>query len=467
LAVLAAALVVAWLRARRYRAVFRIPARRHDRVGIRGEERARAVTLGPGGFDLPAGALAPGQTAFLRLEVRATAAGRLRDPFIQASAGGRVCRQYFERGVAGRRYLNLSLLLDGAAAGGAPARVALSGSGASWGRDAEILAFDAPDLDAGDVLVLAPHPDDAEIAAFGLYAGRRSWVVTVTAGERGSSDFSGVPPPAAAADAAVWNARLRVWDSLAIPALGDVPAERRATLVYPDGRLAELRAAGGRPVGIAAEEVVPRATLRGRNQLPELRGGGPGCTWAELVAELRLLLDKAAPAVVACPHPLLDPHPDHVFTAVALDEALRSRPPAGEAGGPRLLLYVVHAREAPLYPFGPATSVVSCAPCAEEGWVAESIYSHAVTAELQRAKYFAIEAAHDERVYPYAERKPLGRLAREVKREIAAFVGGTGVRATSFLRRAPRPNEVYYVVSADGLSDLVRRALARQASGRA
>jgi len=131
-AVLAAALAVAWLRARRYRAVFRIPARRDDRLELLGDAtRALPVTLGPDGLDVPAGALAPGQTALLRLGVAATAAGRLRDPFIEARAGGGACRQYFERGVAGRRYLNLSPLLAGPA-GAAPARIALAGSGLGW-----------------------------------------------------------------------------------------------------------------------------------------------------------------------------------------------------------------------------------------------------------------------------------------------------------------------------------------------
>ena len=39
------------------------------------------------------------------------------------------------------------------------------------------------DRDDERVLVVAPHPDDAEIAAFGFYADTRAMVVTVTAGD--------------------------------------------------------------------------------------------------------------------------------------------------------------------------------------------------------------------------------------------------------------------------------------------
>jgi hypothetical protein len=39
------------------------------------------------------------------------------------------------------------------------------------------------------ILVVAPHPDDAEVAAFGLYADRQASVVTVTAGNAGDMNY--------------------------------------------------------------------------------------------------------------------------------------------------------------------------------------------------------------------------------------------------------------------------------------
>ena len=39
------------------------------------------------------------------------------------------------------------------------------------------------------MLVLAPHPDDAEIAAFGLYANRNATIVTVTTGNAGPRSY--------------------------------------------------------------------------------------------------------------------------------------------------------------------------------------------------------------------------------------------------------------------------------------
>ena len=42
------------------------------------------------------------------------------------------------------------------------------------------------------MLVLAPHPDDAEIAAFGVYAHRNATVVTVTTGNAGPRSYEAV-----------------------------------------------------------------------------------------------------------------------------------------------------------------------------------------------------------------------------------------------------------------------------------
>ena len=42
------------------------------------------------------------------------------------------------------------------------------------------------------MLVLAPHPDDAEIAAFGVYANRNATIVTITTGNAGPRSYEAV-----------------------------------------------------------------------------------------------------------------------------------------------------------------------------------------------------------------------------------------------------------------------------------
>jgi len=177
------------------------------------------------------------------------------------------------------------------------------------------------------------------------------------------------------------------------------------------------------------------------------------------VSELRLLLDRAKPSVVVCPHPVIDDHPDHVFTTVALEQAMRQS--AHQV--PAFFLYVVHARNAHAYPYGSGDAVVSLPPRSDGQWLADSIYSHSLSVELRRGKYFAVEAAHDARTYGDGASKTFRQLLGVVRREVSAFVGGVAVDPTSFfLRRALRPNELYYVVSADSLSQLVKRRSSNQ-----
>jgi LmbE family N-acetylglucosaminyl deacetylase len=398
--------------------------------------------------------LGPSHTVLLALDVSATATGRILDPFIEVEHDCVSYRQYFERGVGGTRYLNLSPAVQQSGVSSSR-RIALRGRHIRWKPDASLIVFDSPAIGSGDTLIVAPHPDDSEIGAFGLYSTCRSWIVTVSCGERSPTDLS--PMVARANEQTHWRALLRVFDSLAAPELGGVPRERRLNLVFPDARLKQMHDNPMQAFRLGCEDSLPRRTLRSRNPVPELWDAPAGGKWGDLVAELRWTLDTVRPRTVLCTHPLVDPHLDHVFTSIALAEALR-----GGAYEPGLfLLYVVHANEAPLYPFGSAASVVSLPPWEHKEWIADSIYSHSLSEDTRRAKFFAVEAAHDLRVYSDASPRSLRQLMTVLRRELSAFVTGMGLHPTDFLRRAPRPNELYYVVSAQGFLELAQRALAQ------
>ena len=456
--ILGGILALAWgvwsWRARRYRAAFRIPARRNDQCVCRGPHRTFPVSVLPHGLEL-AVPLGPGHTALLAIDVSATAAGGMLDPFIEVEHDRVSYRQYFERGVHGTRYLNLSPAVQQSGASSLR-RIALRGRHIRWKADASLLVFDFPAIGGGDTLIVAPHPDDSEIGAFGLYSTCRSWIVTVSAGERSPTDLS--PIVTRAEEQTRWRALLRVFDSLAAPELGGVPRERRLNLVFPDAQLKQMHDNPMQAFRLGCEDSLPRRALRSRNPVPELQDAPADCRWGNLVAELRWILDTVRPRTVACTHPLVDPHLDHVFTCMALAEALR-----GGAHQPDLfLLYVVHANEVPLYPFGSAASVVSVPPWENKEWIADSIYSHSLSEDTQRAKFFAVEAAHDLRLYSDAGPRSLRQLTTVLRRELSAFVSGMGLLPTDFLRRAPRPNEIYYVVSPQGFRELAQRALSAQ-----
>jgi LmbE family N-acetylglucosaminyl deacetylase len=441
------------LRMRCYRRWSRRPAGRTEEFRCRGSQRVVTLLLAPDGVDLPSDIDLRGQTVLLYLTVSASLSGHLLDPFIELRHGARVARQYFERGACGQHYLNLSSVF-GPNEQTPLSRINMRGRWLRWQANASLMVFEPPAIANARLLVLAPHPDDAEIAAFGMYARHRSTVVTITAGEKATANLpTGVPAQARAH----WAARLRVADSLSVPQLGDVAPDQCANLVYPDGALAAMFADPSRGFRLACERTLPRAQLRASNAMRQFQAGDADCRWDDLVRELGLLLELTQPDILICPHPLVDSHPDHVFTTVALERALRDYP----GSAPLLLLYAVHSRTAPLYPFGPSESIAGLPPGRHAAWVAESIYSYPLESKLRRAKYFAVEAMHAVRAYAHVTPKNFGQLLKSMGDALAAYLAGLGPDPASFLRRAPRPNEIYYVVRGELLSELLQQRAER------
>lgn len=434
-----------------------VSPRRDDRFAFRGRHETIPVLLTARGFQLPAGLPTEDRSAVLSLTLEARGWGRLQAPFIEVESRTVSYRQYFERGAVGRRYLNLSPLFQGesaAARGPDPDRVIMRGGAIAWHGDASLSLFEPPPLFGAKVLVLAPHPDDAELAAYGLYAGRTPspWVVTLTTGEHGSTALTAMLPQDARPD--YWKARLRVWDSLVVPQLGGVNPDRCLNLAYPDGQLVSMRRQPTATFRLACEDRLSRDAVRARNLAPRFRSPVPACSWRGLVSDLRAVLDEAQPDVIVCPHPLIDAHDDHKLTAAALDEALGAELPQPST----ILLYAIHVRAWRRYPFGPPESVASLPPWNERAWTADGLYSHPLCREVQRAKYFAIEATHDSHRFDLPDTS-FRRLPRAAAQRAAELLGTLAHRSDSFLRRGPRPNELYYVASRLSFAELVERAL--------
>jgi LmbE family N-acetylglucosaminyl deacetylase len=396
-------------------------------------------------------------SGFLEIKVDTSVMGLIADPAIEIRANQFHDIQYVERGARGLRFFNISRLLR-CVPEGSP--VHLSGRGIRWRQDAMHLHFCRESVSPADrVLVIAPHPDDAEIAAFGLYSETDATVVTLTAGD--ASDRYGNAPQPGMQLSRDEVARIRVLDSLAIPQLGHVSSERAINLCFPDGRLRDLYL---RPEADFGEEgeAFDFCALRRMNRPSILQPGGASCNWSSLVHDLSRILAATKPTIVVAPHPTLDPHPDHLCATLAVGEALE----AVGAKTSRMFLYMVHNRHSELWPFGPAGSGVPLLPIlAADGPCGSAFYSHPLSIERQRMKLVALEAMHDLRNlhWPPAAAEQWRAGARIVP-ELRAWVHGMGVDPTSYLRRAVRPDELFFVASCEDALGMARQAVARQAS---
>ena len=368
-------------------------------------------------------------------------------PFIEIASAGKSDRQYFRPGETGSRWLNLSFL-RGAMSGGT--RVSLRTQGVRIAESHAPLRLFTNGLDLSrTLLVLAPHPDDAEIAAFGVYAHRNATIVTVTTGNAGPRSYEAVFDDLA--EMYHFKGRIRLIDSITVPWLGGIPPARAFNMGYFDARLAEMYA---KPTAVVPEMYGPNTDLGAYlkyNIGSLLPKRSRASTWANLVDDLETVLKKVNPAVILAPHPQLDSHADHQFATVALAEALSRR-----RQRVTLLLYTNHA-DRNRYPYGPAGTLMSVPPPVAHDVLLDRVYSHPVSADLQRQKLFALEAMHDLRPSP-------SRLYQlEIggdRSNVAEALGSSAFGGVNYLRRAPRSNELFFVYDQATVKPIIEAFLA-------
>lgn len=371
------------------------------------------------------------------------------DPYVEITSGSYRDRQYFRIGEQGPRWLNLSALHEVVTPG---SQVTLRAEGLTLGTGTSVIRlFNAkPDL-SKPVLVLAPHPDDAEIAAFALYATTRSTVVTVTAGNAGPPTYQAVFGDGALIDQYRFKGRIRVIDSVTVPWQGGVPPDRALNLGYFDTRLGVMFEAPDQVIPEKYDTNTDISQYRQYNISQVMKRGSRESTWRNLVADIEAQLRQVNPAVIVAPHPQLDAHKDHQFTTVALAEAIaRWHHPV------TLLLYTNHA-DSNLYPYGPAGTLVSLPPLATQPVEIDRVFSLSVPPDLQRRKLFALESMHDLRYSPTRQYQLALGEGRTTHPEVHGPDADPGL---TYLRRAPRSNELFMVYDQDSVRPMIAAFLA-------
>ncbi|KAF1054165.1 MAG: 1D-myo-inositol 2-acetamido-2-deoxy-alpha-D-glucopyranoside deacetylase [Stenotrophomonas maltophilia] len=366
---------------------------------------------------------------FLAVRLRSRGLGRWLDPYVSID-GDFADRQEFERGLSGVRYLNLS----GQAAALREGRLCLRGRHCRIDGPLELHGFVQPDFAERRLMIIAPHADDAELAAFGLY--RRAAqvsIVTLTQGEIEAENYQRLGLDSAAA--ARLKGRLRAWDSLAVPLWGGVPSSHCAQLGYYCLQLPAMAAEPTQPFGSRESEEADIREVRRHNplRLPADADGLP--TWNNLTADLAALLEHFRPEVIITPHPELDPHADHVQATRAVREAIAAASWQPET----LLLYANHLHDNDRWPMGPADTGVALPPCIEP-LPADSLWSPLLDTAARRDKAQALAMQHDLQG-PLAFKK---RLRRGIQRLLAGRrwpVTGED----EFFRKAVRRHELFWV----------------------
>lgn len=374
-------------------------------------------------------ALQGDETLILEVRVKSGWLGRLLDPQVELHGAGPGDRQTFERGVDGLRFLNLTGLAAPLQAG----TLRLRGRRCRLQGEPRLWITPSVELQRRRVMVIAPHADDAELAAYGLYSqADETWVVTLTAGEIEAEHYQRMG--LGKAQAARLKGRLRAWDSIAVPRWAGVPESRCVQLGYFCLQLPAMQAAPDQPAASREADMADIRPFRQFNPfpLPADRDGAP--TWHNLLADLRALLDMARPEVLVMPHPQLDPHPDHVCAQAAVMEALQ-----GLAWQPQTLLcYANHLHDNDRWPMGDSGDGVALPPqlSAEQAWAPCTLLLDVAT---QHDKAMALGMMHD-----LQPRAPFKRRLRRLLQRWLAGRRASPYGENEFFRKAVRRHELFW-----------------------
>jgi LmbE family N-acetylglucosaminyl deacetylase/GT2 family glycosyltransferase len=323
-----------------------------------------------GGWQLPS--LAAADSALLVIEGEAGNDA----PRVNLVSGNACSRHYTPSGWAGSWNIDATPLRSHSAA--TPTRATLVDLTI---KDPPALWVSTERPRAGErILILSPHPDDAELATFGFYArhGAQVHIVTLTAGEKGAGFTS-----SESAETTYARATKRARESCSIPELGGVARTRCHNFLLPDGDLTSL----------LADLHQERALPYDRVQLAQALGGCAigRVTGDHWIAGLRHLVDRIDPAIIVCPDLLRDDHPDHRATAAALALALQRKPITSLRA---IYLYVVHSTYSDLAPFGPVHAPWDPAPAIVDTTL-DAFYSELLDDALLARKLQAVEACSD------------------------------------------------------------------------
>lgn len=356
-------------------------------------------------------------------------------------------RQYFEAGETGTRYLNLSGLL---ADDQTLSQWQLVYDHCLLMPDATLLGFKKPDIHHGPILIIAPHADDAELAAYGVYSdfSDQVWITTINAGQNVQSldrqYITGLDDNLK--DAVYRKAKIRAWNSMTTPLLAGVKLERLSSLGYFNLTKDTFYNAPEKQQNDSVCPELTPAISRALNTMTLPNDELNISSGKRLVDDLASLLDQIKPTSVFVTDPEIDPHPEHIMSAHALALAIQQ---SGHIPD-RVFMYVNHLRKIKKFPYGPEHARTALPPWYESTskFGHYSCYSHQLTLKTQKEKVVSFDSMHDLRSKPRIQKMLKAWWHKKVLKSGYQFYG-----YHHYFQTHIKANEVFTFVDGKTFSD--------------
>ena len=320
-------------------------------------------------------------TLFLEIDIKATFTGSLFDPAITVhSSQKNNQRQYFEKGAKGKRYLNITHSIPEQ-----NDEILLEFSHCSLtSNNARLIAYKKPDLEEKKILVISPHPDDAEIAAFNTYSKNTSFIVTISAGEKEAETFANLTRDHVHPE--LLKGRLRAHDSVIAPMWAGKSVRGAVNLGYFDDSLKSMFDNKNKTFQKNySKTTLPFRKFNSINLKSDKHGSA---NWYSLVEDLKEILLSFKPDIIITPDLTIDSHIDHHHATIAIKEAAK----AINVKNIQYLYYSNHLKNTDMWPFGPAGSLASLPPITT---TYSGIISFEVNQIEQIDKSCVLEMMHD------------------------------------------------------------------------
>lgn len=372
-------------------------------------------------------------TLFLKVELTFSPLSYIFKPYFEIEN----IKHYFEYGAKGSRYLNISHINNETLTLKLNTLKLATNEVSLYGLKNNINL-------AKKTLILAPHADDAEIAAFGFYKSAENvTIVTTTAGEHGVCNYCEIYENDKRRQS-LKKAELRAFDALSVPLLGNVAMQNSLTLGYFGESLKWMSEHKNECASSYIDEIESMDNFRKVSHANITLPGHVKPTYNSFLNDLKEIIQQLKPEIILTPHPVIDSHNDHKYSTFALLEALKSTNHKC-----KLLLYTNHLKQSETYPIGEMYSSITLPPNKKDFYF-DSIFSFELDKDLQIDKFFALETIHDLRdsFLVISIKKSFKHLNKMIKRKVSG-------KDKSYYKRAVRANELFFVVESENIDNLL------------
>ena len=358
---------------------------------------------------------------FLEIKYTTNIIGKICTPYVILLHKDKENRHALEHGGRGKRYLNISSLEGGGSF--------LLKSRFCKVIAIKIVAYSIQDNIDKPSLIVAPHPDDNEIAAFSFF-NRDNIYVNVTSGQYENKRFREHYQDHNLAKIKLGS--LRSLDSIMTPFAFGMEKSKIYNLGYYCQSLKNMHSK--KNVNLLLDD---KCCFRKFNINDSISNDKFEHNWDSLVGDFISIFESHSVENVILPDPRIDSHEDHKYTALAIVEALMIK----NIKNVNLLLYTNHFVDSEFYPFGKIHSPIDLPAIFDHKFTFDKIVSVQLTDSMMKDKHVALQMMHDLR-----DLQEL-RSGFSYLHNFFVFLKSLVHPDANYYDRAVRQNEIFYTTN--------------------